>query len=294
MTTHLDAFQRHRSTLFALAYRMLGSRQDAEDILQDAFVKFQSAPLDALASARAYLITQVSRQCIDALRRARYREGYAGPWLPEPLVDAAAHQACPSELTHRYQRFSQGMLWLMERLSPVQRAVLILRDVLDLGYDQIAGIVDKSADNCRQIHRRAHQRLDPPPEEARPASDADPQWMERLLAALTRADAERLHQLLHEEATLISDGGGKVNALSRPLQGRDGILTFLTGLRHYYRDDDLSIRPALINLEAGLLIYVNGELTTTCTLIHQGGSIRHLLMVRNPDKLTTAAPGNGP
>ena len=288
MTANLDAFQQNRSTLFALAYRMLGHRQDAEDILQDAYLKFQSVPVGSLESARAYLITQVSRQCIDALRRSRYRDGYDGPWLPEPLVEDSVYQACPSELTHRYQRVSQGMLWLMEQLSPVQRAVLVLRDVLDLTYEEIAGIVDKSIANCRQIHRRAHERLEPMPDEAQPSGDVDSTWVEQLLTALTRADVDRLNQLLHADAILVSDGGGKVNALSKPLQGRHGILTFLSGLQQYYRDDDLAFRQARINGEAGILIYVNGQLTTTCTLIRHQDSISHLLMVRNPDKLKSA------
>lgn len=286
MTAPLDVFQQHRPTLFALAYRMLGSRQDAEDILQDAYLKFRSVAVGDLASVRAYLITQVSRQCIDALRRARYRDGYDGPWLPEPLVEDDVQQACPSELAHRYQQVSHGVLWMMEQLSPVQRAVLVLRDVLDLSYDEIAGVVDKSAANCRQIHRRARGQLNPPSDEQAPgAVDVDPQWVERLLTAMSRADARALSQLLHEDATLVSDGGGKVIALSRPLEGRDGILTFLSGLQVFYRDDDVSVRPARINNEAGLLFYVNGRLTTVCTLVVRDGAIRHLLMVRNPDKL---------
>lgn len=288
MTATLDTFQHLRPTLFALAYRMLGSRQDAEDVLQDAYLKFESVAVNELTSARAYLVTQVSRQCIDALRKARYRENYDGPWLPEPLVGDAVFEAYPSELTHRFQRVSLGILWMMERLSPVQRAVLVLRDVLDLSYDEIAAVVDKSAANCRQIHRRAVHRLEAPSLENRSVGEVDEHWVEQLLTALTHADIDRLSQLLHEDATLVSDGGGKVNALSRPLCGRDGIVAFLSGLQHYYRDDDVVIRRGRINGEPGLLFDVNGELTTVCILIESNGAIGHLLMVRNPDKLKTA------
>ncbi|GGB95788.1 RNA polymerase subunit sigma-24 [Marinobacterium zhoushanense] len=288
MTSALEAFQKHRSSLFALAYRMLGSKQDAEDILQDAFLKFQSVSIDSLESSQAYLITLVSRQCIDALRRARYREGYEGPWLPEPLVEETVLQACPSELTHRYQQVSQGVLWMMEALSPTQRAVLVLRDVLDLPYERIADIVEKSIDNCRQIYRRACQKMELSTGERSSTLAVNQYWMEQLLSALVNADTQALLKLLHEDASLVSDGGGKAVALSKPLHGRDCILTFLAGLQHYYRDDEVHFRTANINNEPGILIYVNREPVTTCTLIRQGEQIRHLLMVRNPDKLRTA------
>jgi len=288
MISALEAFQQHRSSLFALAYRMLGSKQDAEDILQDAFLKFQSISIDSLESSRAYLITLVSRQCIDALRRARYRQGYEGPWLPEPLVEETVLQACPSELTCRYQQVSQGVLWMMETLSPTQRAVLVLRDVLDLPYERIAEIVEKSADNCRQLYRRAGRKLELSADERLSPREVNQYWIEQLLSALVNADTQALLKLLHEDASLVSDGGGKVAALSKPLRGRESILTFLAGLQHFYRDDEVHLRTAHINNEPGILIYVNGLLVTTCTIIRQGEQIRYLLMVRNPDKLGAA------
>ncbi len=282
----LAVYQKHRPTLFALAYRMLGSQQDAEDILQDAYLKFHQVPVDSLNSPRAYLITQVSRQCIDWLRKDNHREHYKGPWLPEPLIDDAIEQACPSELTHRYQLLSHGMIWMMEQLSPEQRAVLILREVLEQSYEEIGDIIGKTTANCRQIYRRAKDRMAKTPSEPDDtARTAHGSVVERLLNALTQADAPELIRLLDEDVTLWSDGGGKVSAISKPLHGREGILTFLAGLHHLYRDDKVTFEPARINGEAGILIRINGTMTTSCTVLQHNGHIEQLLMVRNPDKL---------
>lgn len=281
----LAVFQEHRPTLFALAYRMLGSRQDAEDILQDAYLKFHQIPIGSLRSPRAYLITQVSRQCIDWLRKDNHRERYKGPWLPEPLINDAVEQACPSELTQRYQLLSHGMIWMMEQLSPLQRAVLVLREVLELSYDDISAIIEKNSPNCRQIYRRARGRMDETPSKPNTGRTAHISVVERLLNALTQADAQELIRLLDEDATLWSDGGGKVSAITKPLHGREGILTFLSGLYHLYRDDEVTFEPARINGEAGILVMINGAVTTSCTVLQHNGRIEQLLMVRNPDKL---------
>lgn len=285
MKARLHTFEHHRPALFALAYRMLGSKHDAEDILQDAYLKFQTVELETLISPRAYLITQVSRQCIDALRQAKYRTGYSGPWLPEPLVEDAVLEACPSELVHRYEQVSQGLLWMMENLSAEQRLVLILREVLDLSYQEIAEITDKSPDNCRQIYLRGQKKLGTNQINEGNHELANQYWIERLFAALSQLDVEALNELLHEDAVLISDGGGKVDAMPVPVESRQSILMFLSALQQHYKDDVLNIKLSQINNEAGLLIYVNGQLTTTCSIILQEGSIRYLLLVRNPDKL---------
>ncbi len=263
---------------------MLGSRQDAEDALQDAYLKFHRLSIETLHSPRAFLITQVSRQCIDQLRKDNYREHYKGPWLPEPLIGDAVDQACPSELTQRYQLLSQGIVWMMEQLSPVQRAVLILREVLELGYEEIGDIVEKNAANCRKIYARARRQMDetPPVASSRVAHSS---VVERLLNALSQADASELIRLLGEDVTLWSDGGGKVSAISKPLHGREGILTFFAGLHHLYRNDEVAFKPARINGETGILILINGVVTTSCTVIQCNDQIQQLLMVRNPEKL---------
>lgn len=285
MTSTLDAFQHHRPALFALAYRMLGSYQDAEDILQDAFLKFQAADINQLTSVRRYLITQVSHQCIDFLRKANHRERYQGSWLPEPINDSQLENLCPSELTQRFQYLSHGVLWMMETLSPVQRAVLVLRDVMELPYEHIADMLEKTSAHCRQIHRRARQQLSAFNADAPSTGKLDDVWAQRLLTALNNGDTQTLSQLMHDDVTLVSDGGGYVSSISKPLNGRAQIVRFLQGLQRHYHLQTVSVDITRINNELGLLIYVDGEVTTSCTFVLRDGAVQTMLMVRNPIKL---------
>ena len=213
-----------RDLLFSIAYRMLGSVAEAEDVVQEAYLRRQSA--GDVENERAWLTTVTTRLAIDVLRSARVRrEAYEGEWLPEPLVEAEAPGAVESE-----ESVSLAMLVLLERLSPVERAVFVLRESFDLDFDEIAAIVDRSEANCRQILVRARRRID----DERPRFDADPRERRalaaRFLAAAREGDLEGLVALLAPDAVLIGDGGGIARSIPRPMVGAAAIARAIVGV----------------------------------------------------------------
>lgn len=284
-----EVYEELRPFLFSIAYRMLGSVAEAEDVVQEAFLRYQQALDDRpeeIASPRAYLAAVASRLAIDHLRSARVRrETYPGEWLPEPL---------PTEETRlegeRYveeaDSLSIAFLLLLERLTPVERAVFLLRDVFDYGYDEIARIVRRSEDNCRQLAARARRHI----EAGKPRFEASRARRERLaarfFAAVGDGDMEGLVELLAADAAVYGDGGGKAPSITRPVFGRERVARLLLALGGLWRDLGATVRRTEINGQPGAMILDrSGGLAQVVTLDVVDGAVVTVRSVVNPDKL---------
>jgi RNA polymerase sigma-70 factor (ECF subfamily) len=287
-----DAYQELRPLLFSIAYRMVGSASEAEDLVQEAYLRFHRAVTGGaeVASPKAYLSAVTTRLAIDHLRSARARrERYVGAWLPEPLVtsnepDAAAHAETADSL-------SLAFLVLLERLSPVQRAVFLLHEVFGYGYAEIAGLVDRSEDNCRQIAARARRHV----EAGRPRFEASRRQREelarRFFAAIDQGDTEGLVGMLATDAVLHGDGGGKAPALAGPLHGAERIARFLVGLARRGRAAGIGYAPAEINGHPGLLtLDPAGRLVGVLAVDIADGRVQTVRSIINPDKLRHLGP----
>ncbi|MBT2447361.1 RNA polymerase sigma factor SigJ [Streptomyces sp. ISL-43] len=274
-------FEEHRPRMFGIAYRVLGSAAEAEDTVQDAFLRWSSAAdRDSIEHLGAWLSKVVTRLCLNRLTSARARrEEYVGPWLPEPVLTGDGTLG-PLESAEQRDGVSMALLVLLERLTPTERAVYVLREAFAYGHREIAGLLDLSEANCRQLHRRAAGRLAAP--ERRFAPDPA-QWrglVETFLAAARGRDLARLEGLLAAEARYVADGGGGVNAARRPVVGREAVARFLLGaLRKFAADLPVSFaevngEPALVLGEAAVLL-----------LEFEDGLVSGLWTVVNPEKL---------
>ncbi len=282
-----------RPAAFAIAYRMLGSVAEAEDVVQEALLRLhrELERGERIDSPRAFVATVTTRLAIDSLRSARARrEQYVGEWLPEPIVTDGRDD--PAQQVEMADSLSLAMLVLLESLSPEQRAVLLLRDVFDYGYDEIAGIVGKSEANVRQLASRARTHV----EERRPRFQTSREQREelaqRFFAAVNDGDLGGLEALLAHDVVLTGDGGGKVPALARALRGRDRVARALINwIRLAARIPGVSMRPAEVNGTPGaLLLDGDGRLIGVWALEIAGGEIVALNSVVNPDKLGHLGP----
>lgn len=278
-----DAYAALRPRLFAIAYRMLGTRADAEDVLQDAWLRWHRADQAALQSAEAWLVTVVTRLAIDRLRAAKTeREAYVGWWLPEPLV--ALDERTPEAAAELAGELSMALLWVLERLSPEERAAFLLRQVFDHDYAEIAALLDKSEAACRQMVHRASERL----QQERPRfdvpRDVHRRVVERFMNAARSGQTEAIRALLADDVQLVGDGGGKVPSFMEILRGAHRIASLYGELwkRH---PDRVVYRMAQVNGEPGLLRYVEGRLESAQAFVTDGERIVAIYAVRNPDKL---------
>ena len=285
--SRIEVFDRNRPLLFSISYRMLGSVMEAEDVVQEAFLRWQRASEEEVRSPSAYLSTVVTRLCIDRLRSARARrEQYVGPWLPEPLLEE-------QEITGTADlddSLSMAFLVLLESLTPVERAVFLLREVFGYEYAEIASLVGKSEANCRQISRRARQSV----AARRPRFESSPEQEERLmdsfLSASLSGDMEALLALLSEDVILYSDGGGKTLAALKPIYGADRVVRFLSGILRK-APPDLAVRQMRVNGRPGLVGYFgDGSPQSVVTLEVGEGSITAIRLVVNPEKLGNVPP----
>lgn len=278
-----EVFDRHRPLLFSIAYRMLGSVMDAEDFVQEAFVRWQRASGTEVRSPRAYLSSVVTRLCIDQLRSARVqREQYAGPWLPEPLPTEPAPDAVDESL-------SMAFLVLLESLTPTERAVFLLREVFDYDYGEISRLVGKSEANCRQIARRARQSVAARRPRFERSVEHEERLVERFLEACASGDMDGLVSLLSDDITLWSDGGGRVRAALNPIYGSDRVGRFLLGILREIPPDFVS-RQGQINGQPGIVGYAGGHPMGVLTLDILDGRIRAIRIVVNPEKLRAVPP----
>jgi RNA polymerase sigma-70 factor (ECF subfamily) len=286
-----DPLAPHRGRLTGLAYRMLGSRSDAEDVVQDAYLRFAGAT--DVRNTEAFLVTIVTRLCLDRLKSAKaQRETYVGPWLPEPVFDAEGLSA--EAATELADDLSFALMLALERLSPLERAAFLLHDVFDRPFAEVAAMLERSEAACRQLAARARRAV----RDERPASPAPPNSHAKLLAAFCEAAASgnisALAALLREDAIAITDGGGRKSAALNPIRGADKIIRFLLGIGAKNADRDIRIVPVSINGSAGALLYMDGEVDHTLSMAIDGDKIAALYLVRNPDKLRHAphaAPG---
>lgn len=283
--SHLGTFEALRGRLFGLAYRMLGSRTDAEDVVQDAFVRWHQADREAIRNPEAWLVTTTTRLAIDRLRALRTaRDAYVGPWLPEPLVQAGPD--APDYRAELASDLSMAFLLLLERLGPEERAAFLLHDVFDTGYADIARMLGKSEATCRQIVNRARQRV----RGSRQRFEATPEGKADLLQAFTAAmqarDEATLMQLFAPEVTWTADGGGIVHAAPRPLVGIERVLRLVLGLQRLYAARGARLEPALVNGEPGLVVRVADRIGATFAVDIADGRISAVYVVVNPHKLT--------
>lgn len=277
-------FMVHRPLLFSLAYRMLGSVQDAEDIVQEAYITLSETTTEHVLNSKAYLCKIVTNRCIDLLKSAKkQRETYTGPWLPEPLLiddkeDPAQHYILKESLSTAY-------LLLLEQLSETERAVFLLREALQYDYDAIADVVGKSTTNCRQIYHRAkkavgnHRRSDPlTPPKAKALS-------EQFVSAIITGNVSKLLSLLSVDATLFSDGGGKTKAALFPILGAERISRFYMGILAK-TTEDFSFEYTTVNGDPGIVLYLENQVYGVLSLHVQDDLIQKIYWVANPDKLS--------
>ena len=279
----LATFEQARPRLQRLAYRMLGSLVEAEDTVQDAWLRWCLVDPAEIADPTAWLVSAITRLCIDRLRATRAkRQAYIGPWLPEPLIEDLSVD--PLE---RAEDVSIAFLLALERLSPLERAVFLLHDVFDADYTAVAKTLKRSQVACRQLGARARTHL----RDAMPRFDVTQDEVARLavafLEAARRGDLAALSELLAEDAVLISDGGGKRKAALRPMVGRDDVLALVKGLS--WRNGGWSqagdIRLARINGYLGAILEIEDEVTIIAFAPSQTGRLGAIYMFRNPDKL---------
>lgn len=290
METRAAAFDSVRPLLFSIAYRMLGSVMDAEDVVQEAYLRWEEAPDVDVRSPRAYLATIVTRLAINHLHSARVqRETYLGPWLPEPLMTEPNDD--PSGSVELAESLSLAFLVLLERLSPIERAVFLLREVFDFEYAEIARIVDKSEANCRQLFGRAKQHIGA--REARFESNTAQarRLVERFTQAASAGDMDGLLAILAEDITLWADGGGKVpGAALQPVHGAGAVARFVVGVVQKFVPRESVVRPALVNGQPGFVAYVSGKPTAALVFDIRGNRIRSIYAIGNPAKLEALAP----
>jgi RNA polymerase sigma-70 factor (ECF subfamily) len=280
--------ERYRPRLFGIAYRMLGSVEDAEDAVQETFLRWHRAAAERIASTEAWLVSVVTRSAIDRLRLASTRrEQYVGSWLPEPIAtDPAMSPEHPVELT---SDLSLAFLVLLERLGPEERAAFLLREAFDAGYDEIASVLDKSEAACRQIVHRARERVRTGAPRNPVPHDAKERLVERFVSALAAEDRDGLLTLFSEEVIWLSDGGGKVAAVRKVMSGADTVAKLAIGFQRQGRGL-VTHRITSINGEPAVLTLVDDRTLFTSSLAVDSDRITAIYRVLNPDKLRRVGP----
>jgi RNA polymerase sigma-70 factor (ECF subfamily) len=282
-----DPFEEYRSLLFAIAYRMLGSAMEAEDIVQEAYLRYRATPPESIRTLKGFLTTIVHHLCIDHLKSAQaQREYYVGPWLPEPIItgDGAPLLSPLRQITDR-ESISMAFLVLLESLSPLERAVFLLREVFDYEYAEIAQITGRNEAACRQLFSRAKKHIS----EHRPRFPASPEahakMVGRFMEACITGDMDGLMSLLAEDVTAWSDGGGKVSGAARqPIHGCDKVARAIISLL-LHAPEGTTVEVIEANGLPALLVRVKGQIVSVLTLEVEGDFIRALRSVANPDKL---------
>jgi RNA polymerase sigma-70 factor (ECF subfamily) len=283
----VESFETYRSYLFAIAYRMLGSAMDAEDMVQETYLRSQGTPLDTIRSLKAFLTTIIIRLCVDQLQLARrQREVYVGPWLPEPILTATTPASeDPAERVDREESISLAFLVLLEQLQPFERAVFLLREVFAYEFAEIATMLDKSEAACRRsfsrakLHLRAH----------RPRFPASPETHRQMLTGFLQAaqggDMIPLMDLLAENVTLWADAGGKIKqAALRPIVGRDAVARFSLGTVRFL-PEDYRVELAEVNGQAAVIIRTVGQALLVLSIEVEAERIQASRIIANPEKL---------
>jgi len=279
----MDPFEARRSRLFGLAYRMLGSRADAEDIVQEVYLKWHQADREAIENPEAWLVTAATRLSIDRLRRLKTeREAYVGAWLPEPIV---APGPPPDHHLELSEDLSMAFLTLLERLAPDERAAFLLHDVFDVGYGEIATVLERSEAACRQVVHRARERVRGDRKRFEVSESARAEMLQRFMTAIEARDEEALLQLFAPDAVWTADGGGKAAAGLNPIIGADRISRLVIGIRERFWAPNRTMRVAMVNGETGLCFLDGDRLTAVMSIATDGDRIHAVYAVVNPDKL---------
>ncbi|MZQ82406.1 RNA polymerase sigma-70 factor [Paenibacillus sp. 5J-6] len=291
----------YKPLLFTLAYRMLGSVMDAEDIVQETFLYMNERNPQGIQNPKAYLCKMVTNRCIDNLRSAsKIREVYVGPWLPEPLVGTERARDAPELFYTQKESLSTAYLLLLQQLTWVERAVFLLREVLQYDYEEIADIVEKSSVNCRQIFRRAKSAISAFANQddenmgmgsirlKQPVEDQANAIVEQFVHALISGNMAQLLSIVKTEAVLYSDGGGKVRAAIRPIEGAERIAMFLSGVLSKV-PSGFSFELATVNGQLGVVAYQDRQPNNVMTFHIEDGQIAAVYLVVNPDKLRHVA-----
>jgi RNA polymerase sigma-70 factor (ECF subfamily) len=275
-------FEALRGRLFGLAYRMLGSRADAEDIVQEAYIRWHEADQSRVENPEAWLVTTASRLAIDRRRRLKAeREAYFGPWLPEPMVSYSP----PDRHLDLADDLSIAFLTLLERLAPEERAAFLLHEVFDVGYAEIASVIERSEAACRQVVHRARERVRGDRKRFDVPEAAKEALLHRFMAATEARDEPSVLALFAPDAMWTADGGGKTGAAPRPIVGAERIAKLVIGLREKFWALGRTMEIATINGETGLCIRDGDRLTATLSILTDGEHIQAVYAVVNPDKL---------
>jgi RNA polymerase sigma factor (sigma-70 family) len=287
----VEGFELHRRRLFSIAYRMLGSAMEAEDVVQDSFLRLVAAA--DVRDREAFLVRVVTRLCLDRLGSARMRrEAYVGPWLPEPVLTRAqpaapAAPADPAETVEREESVALAALLLLERLTPAERAVHVLHDGFGYGYGEVGAILAFSEDRCRQLQHRARQHLADDRVRASATRTQQERLTRRLLAAARAGDVAGLEALLAHDVVLCTDGGGRAKAALRPVAGRAAVARFLVGVSAGAGGVSVDVAP--VNGGVGLVATAAGQVThvgvVDAAVVGGVEVARQIMVVANPDKL---------
>jgi RNA polymerase sigma-70 factor (TIGR02957 family) len=289
----LADFDRHRRLLFSVAYQMLGSVADAEDTVQDAWLRWSAGDRGEVADPRAFLVRIVSRLALDRLRSARaQRETYVGPWLPEPLLTDPVPRSAPpdpAEAVELGEEVSLAVLVVLETLSPIERAVFVLREVFGMSWSEVAGVLDRSEAAVRQLGHRAREHV----QARRPRFDTDRratrEVTERFLAAAVSGDVESLLAALSPGVVLVSDGGGKVKAARRPIVGADKVARFLAAIGPQGAELGLRVGMAEVNGAPAIVAWNDEGPYMALQLVLVDGLVDQVMYMGNPDKLAGIA-----
>jgi RNA polymerase sigma-70 factor (ECF subfamily) len=283
-------FEPHRRRLLGLAYRMLGSMAEAEDAVQEAYLRWHDADRSRVEDPKAFLMTTTTRICLDVLKSARMRrEAYVGPWLPDPVTDTAA--LAPDAQTELAEDLSVALLLALDRLSPLERAAFLLHDVFDYSFAQVSDALGRNEDACRQLASRARTHIRAArPEGAIPAHahSLDPKHAELLSAFMSASrsgDLSALTRLLASDARLVTDGGGKVSAALNVIEGANHVAAFLAGAVRKGWTDEMTFRFDTINGLPGLIVTEPRGLVQTTAFEIEDDAVKAIYVVRNPDKL---------
>jgi len=280
--TSTTTFEALRGRLYGVAYRMLSSRAEAEDVVQEAYVRWHEIDHGRIDNPEAWLVTTTTRLAIDRLRRLqREREAYTGPWLPEPILTAAP----PDRHLDLADDLSVAFLMILERLAPEERAAFLLHDVFEVGCGEIASVIDKSVAACRQVVHRARERVRGDRKRFDVPESAKTALLQKFTAAVWARDEQALVALFAPDATWTADGGGKTPAAAHPIIGAERIARLLIGLREKFWAVDRELTVTTINGEPGLAIHDGDRLTATMSIATDGKRILAVYAVVNPEKL---------
>jgi RNA polymerase sigma-70 factor (ECF subfamily) len=289
MVDSAEQFERYRPLMFSIAYRMLGSASEAEDVVQEAYLRYCKVPPETIGSPKAFLSAIVTRLSINYLELARtQREVYVGPWLPEPLPTENDKQLNPEDRPILHESISMAFLVLLEQLTPVERAVFLLREVFEYEYSEIAEIVCKEEVTCRKLMSRARRHIAAHRPRFKPSRQAHERLLERFIRATTIGDMDGLTAMLRDDVEVWADGGGKVRgAATRPLHGRNAVARFAMSVTRYLDESESYAFEIMdVNDEQAAVLRIGQNIVVALFVEEDDGYIKTIRAVANPDKLS--------